>query len=238
MSARIDPKGRVVMVSGAGRGIGRAIAERLHADGYALSLGLRDPSLLADWGKGRENVLIHPYEARDRAVAAQWVEATVARFGRLDGVVANAGIIERFAFDRPDEDALDAMWDVNVKAPYRLIVAALPHLRRSGAGRIVTVVSLAGLRFGGGSPGYAMTKHATMALTQIARQFAWKDGVRATAICPGSTNTDFIAANRPGAPETLTQPSEIAEIVARVIALPNTASVAYIPVNYTAESKY
>lgn len=238
MSARIDPKGRVVMVSGAGRGIGRAVAERLHAEGYALSLGLRDPAMLAEWSNGRENVLIHPYEARDRVVAAKWVEATVSRFGRLDGVVANAGIVERFAFDQPDEDALDAMWDVNVKAPYRLIVAALPHLRRSGAGRVVTVVSLAGLRFGGGSPGYSMTKHATMALTQIARQFAWKDGVRATAICPGSTNTDFIAANRPGAPETLTQPSEIAEIVARVIALPNSASVAYIPVNYTAESKY
>ncbi|MHB1218093.1 MAG: SDR family NAD(P)-dependent oxidoreductase [Alphaproteobacteria bacterium] len=238
MSARIDPKGRVVMISGAGRGIGRAVAERLHAEGYALSLGLRDPATLAEWSKGRENVLIHPYEARDRAVAAQWVEATVARFGRLDAIVANAGIVERFAFDQPDENALDAMWDVNVKAPYRLIVAALPHLRQSGAGRIVTVVSLAGLRFGGGSPGYSMTKHATMALTQIARQFAWKDGVRATAICPGSTNTDFIAANRPGAPETLTQPSEIAEIVARVIALPNSASVAYIPVNYAAEAKY
>lgn len=238
MAARVDPKGRVVMISGAGRGIGRAVAERLHAEGYALSLGLRDPAALAAWVKGRENVILHNYEARDRAVAAKWVEATVARFGRLDAIVANAGIVERFPFDQPDEDALDAMWDVNVKAPYRLIVAALPHLKRSGAGRIVTVVSLAGLRFGGGSPGYSMAKHATMALTQIARQFAWKDGVRATAICPGSTNTEFIAANRPGAPETLTQPEDLAEIVAHVIALPNSASVAYIPVNYAAEAKY
>lgn len=238
MAARIDAKGRVVLISGAGRGIGRAVAERLHAEGYALSLGLRDPSALAEWSKARESVLLHNYEARDRAIAAKWVDATVARFGRLDGIVANAGIVERFPFDQPDEDALDAMWDVNVKAPYRLIVAALPHLKRSGAGRIVTVVSLAGLRFGGGSPGYSMAKHATMALTQIARQFAWKDGVRATAICPGSTNTDFIAANRPGASEMLTQPEDLAEIVARVIALPNSASVAYIPVNYTAEAKH
>ncbi|MGE0093316.1 MAG: SDR family NAD(P)-dependent oxidoreductase [Alphaproteobacteria bacterium] len=238
MAARIDPKGRVALISGAGRGIGRAVAEKLHQEGYALSLGLRDPGQLADWAKGRENVLLHNYEARDRAIAGKWVDATVARFGRLDAIVANAGIVERFPFDQPDEDALDAMWDVNLKAPYRLIVAALPHLRRSGAGRIVTVVSLAGLRFGGGSPGYAMAKHATLALTQIARQFAWKDGVRATAICPGSTNTEFIAANRPGAPETLTQPEDLAEIVARVIALPNSASVAYVPVNYTAEAKY
>lgn len=238
MAGLIDPVGRVAMISGAGRGIGRAVAEKLHAEGYGLSLGLRDPAVLADWAKGRDNVLLHPYEARDRAVAAQWVAATVSRFGRLDAVVANAGIVERFPFDQPDEDALDAMWDVNVKAPYRLIVAALPHLKKSGAGRIVTVVSLAGLRFGGGSPGYSMAKHATMALTQIARQFAWKDGVRATAICPGSTNTDFIAANRPNAPEKLTQPEDLTEIVARVIALPNNASVAYIPVNYTTEAKY
>ena len=238
MPARIDPKGRVVMVSGATRGIGRATAERLHAEGYALSLGARAPALLEEQWKGRERILVHPYEARDRAAAAHWVAATVARFGRLDGIVANAGTVERFPFDQPDEEALDAMWDVNVKAPYRLIVAALPHLRRSGAGRIVTIVSLAGLRYGGGSPGYAMTKHATLALTQIARQFAWADGVRATAICPGSTNTDFIVANRPSAPETLTQPEEIAEIVARVIALPNTASVAYVPVNFAAEARY
>lgn len=235
---RIEPQGRVVMISGANRGIGRAIAEKLHAEGYALSLGARDPATLDGWQGRTDRVLIHPYEARDREAGARWAEATVARFGRIDGVVANAGLVKRFAFDEPDEEALDAMWDVNVKAPYRLIVAALPHLRRSGAGRIVTIVSMAGLRYGGGSPGYAMTKFAAMGLTHIARQAAWKDGVRATALCPGSTNTDFIAANRPAEPEKLTQPGEIAEIVARVIALPNAASVAYVPVNCAAEAEY
>ena len=119
---------------------------------------------------------------------------------------------------------------------YRLIVAALPHLRASGAGRIVNLVSLAGLRYGGGSPGYAMVKHATQALTQIARQFAWADGVRATAICPGSTATDFIAGHLPAAADKLTQSEEVAALVALALGLPNSASVATIAVNWAAEA--
>jgi NAD(P)-dependent dehydrogenase (short-subunit alcohol dehydrogenase family) len=234
----LSPHGRVAMISGANRGIGRAMADRLYAGGYTLSLGVRRPETVADWAMAGDTarVLVHPFEARDAASPARWVEATVARFGRLDALVNNAGIVRRFAFDRPDEDALDAMWEVNLKAPYRLIVAALPHLRAAGAGRIVNLVSLAGLRYGGGSPGYAMTKFAAMALTDIARNFAFKDGVRATAICPGSTNTDFIAGHMPADGAKITQAEDLAEIVARILALPNEASVAYVPINWTKEA--
>ncbi len=233
MSA-LDPQGRVIMVSGANRGIGRAIAEHLSGLGYTLSLGVRRPESIAQWRA--RGALVARFEAREPASAARWVADTAAHFGRIDGLVNNAGIVRRFAFDRPDEAALDEMWDVNLKAPYRLIVAALPHLRASGAGRIVNLVSLAGLRYGGGSPGYAMVKHATQALTQIARQFAWADGVRATAICPGSTATDFIAGHLPAAADKLTQPEDVAALVALALGLPNSASVATIAVNWAAEA--
>ena len=233
----LKPQGRVVLVSGANRGIGRAIAERLHADGYCLSLGVRRPEAVADWkmfADGRAHV--HPFEARDTDAPARWVQAAVARFGRLDAVVNNAGVVRRFTFDQLDEAALDEMWEVNLKTPYRVIVAALPHLKAAGTGRIVNLVSLAGLRYGGGSPGYSMTKFAAMALTDIARNFAFKDGVRATAICPGSTNTEFIAGHMPVDGAKITQAEDLAEIVSRVLTLPNEASVSYIPVNWTAEA--
>lgn len=66
------------------------------------------------------------------------MKATVARFGRLDALVNNAGILRMVDFERGTEEDLDALWTVNVKAPFRLIRAALPPLRATGAGRIAT----------------------------------------------------------------------------------------------------
>ena len=114
MSA-LDPQGRVIMVSGANCGIGRAIAEHLWGVGYKLSLGARRPESIAHWRA--RGALVAPFEAREPTSAARWVADTAAHFGRIDGLVNNAGIVRRFAFDRPDEAALDEMWDVNLKAP-------------------------------------------------------------------------------------------------------------------------
>ncbi len=233
---RLEPAGRVVMISGANRGIGLAIARRLHADGYGLSLGARDPAALAGatGDLGDERVLRHAYEARDPDAAAPWVAATLERFGRLDGLVNNAGILHHHPVEPFDEALLDESWAVNVKAPYRLSVAAMPHLRAAGSGRIVNLVSLSGIRYKGGSPSYAITKFAAMGLAQVLRKAAWDDGVRVTALCPGDTLTDMTALS--GTPaEIQTSPENLAEIVSHVLALPNIASVATIPVNCRAE---
>ncbi len=82
-------EGRVVMISGANRGIGRAIAHCLHGKDYALSLGARDPASIELAG---EAVLSHRHDATDAASNEAWVAATVARFGRIDGLVNNAGV--------------------------------------------------------------------------------------------------------------------------------------------------
>lgn len=235
--AVLPAAGRVVMVSGANRGIGLAVARRLHADGYTLSLGARNVAALARavGSLGGERVLCCRYDADDRASASAWVDATVARFGRIDALVNNAGILRRFPPDQPDEAALDDMWTVNVKAPYRLTAAALPLLRKTGSGRIVNVVSTVGLRYKGGVPGYALTKFAAMALTHVIRYAGWNDGVRVTALCPGETRTDMtagiVATGHPA-----TEPETLAAIVSLVIALPNEASVAALPINCVLES--
>jgi NADP-dependent 3-hydroxy acid dehydrogenase YdfG len=107
------------MISGANRGIGLAIAQRIHADGYCVSLGARVMAALdaATADLGDERVSRHRFEARDRAMAKTWVAETVERFGRLDGLVNNAGVLLDFPYDEPDEDMLDEMWEVHVKAP-------------------------------------------------------------------------------------------------------------------------
>ena len=129
--------GRVVMVSGANRGIGAAIARKLAADGHRLSLGARRLDALASHAANLDldRVLLHYYEATDSDSARAWVEATAARFGGIDVLVNNAGLIYRPGLEDLDEDSLDEMWAVNVKGPLRMTRLALPHLRRSGSGR-------------------------------------------------------------------------------------------------------
>ena len=226
---------RVVLVSGAGRGLGAAIAKRLTVEGWTLSLGLRDPARRPD---ALASAFAHRFDAEEPATAPAWVEATVARFGRLDALVNNAGILRMVDFDTGTEDDLDALWAVNVKAPFRLIRAALPHLRKSGRGRIVNIASTDAKRYRQGtSVGYAMTKHALLAMTQAARFAGWEDGVRATALCPGAIDTDLIA-NLPGAtpPAGRLNPATVAELVCLLLRLPDQASVAELVVNTRLEA--
>jgi NAD(P)-dependent dehydrogenase (short-subunit alcohol dehydrogenase family) len=224
---------RVAMVSGASRGLGAAIARRLATDGWALSLGLRDTAT-----SSVPEALACRFDATDPATAQPWVDATMARFGRIDALVNNAGILRMVDFAQGSEDDLDALWAVNVKAPFRLIRAALPHLRAAGQGRGVNIASTDAKRYRQGtSVGYAMTKHALLAMTQAVRFAGWEDGVRATALCPGAIDTDLIA-NLPGVTpkqDRLT-PETVADMVAFLLSLPNQASVPELIANTRLES--
>jgi NAD(P)-dependent dehydrogenase (short-subunit alcohol dehydrogenase family) len=229
---------KVAMVSGGGRGVGAAITERLLADGWAVSIGVRDTGQAARFDAPRARLDAHPFDADDPGTAAPWVAATVERWGRLDALVNNAGILRSVDFETGDEADLDAMWAVNAKAPFRLIRAALPHLRATGEGRIVNIASTDAKRYRAGvSVGYTMTKHALLALTQAARFAGWEDGVRATAICPGATDTDLIA-DIPGVTpkDQRIQPETVAAMVAFVLSLPNQASVPELIANTRLES--
>lgn len=218
---------RVAMVSGANRGIGREIALELARRGYRLSLGMRDPHTF----DGGSDALVHRYEARDPQSAREWVGATLERFGRLDVLVSNAGICRMIDFDNGTDELLAETFDINVHAPFRLVQAALPHLRRSGTGRFVQLASLSGKRVKNLNVGYQMSKHAMVALAHAVRRAGWDDGVRATAICPGFVNTDMAAGVADLEPAAMTQPRDLALIVANTIELPNTASMAELLVN-------
>lgn len=217
-----DPAGRVVMVSGAARGIGRAIAARLAEQGWQVSAGLRSP------GAGPHHV--HRYEAEEPGSAEAWVAAVLARFGRLDALVNAAGINPMAGLLDADETPHDAMWRVNVKGPLRLIRAAWPHLAAAGEGRVVNLASLSGKRVANANLGYAMSKFAVVALTQEVRRLGWDSGIRATCLCPGFVDTDMTAgAAFPRA--QMTRPEDIAELVATLLRLPNTATIGEIRVN-------
>ena len=216
--------GRVVMVSGANRGIGSAIAARLAADGHRLSLGARRPDALAEHAPEVEpdRILLHHHDATDLESARRWVEATVERFGGIDVLVNSAGVVDRTGLESMDENVLDEMWAVNVKGPLRLTRLALPYLRQSGSGRVINMASLSAKRVKGDAlPGYSMTKYALLALSHAVRQVGWEDGIRVTALCPGPVATDMMDPDD----KTITQPEDVADLVVTLIGLPNTASV-------------
>ena len=225
----LESKGRVVMLSGANRGIGRAIADTLNRKGYKLSLGVRKPETLEDIAS--DDILVQGYDAERPETAAAWTEATLARFGKIDGLVNNAGVyLSARIEDGLDED-FDRLWRVNVKGPLKLIQLTLPHLKTAGHGRIVNIVSLSGKRVpSDDSAGYAMSKHAALALHHATRRAAWDDGVRATAVCPGLVDTDMVSWSDV-ARDQMINPADLAEAIAMVMALPDHAVVAELVVN-------
>ena len=223
----MDPAGRVAMVSGATRGIGRAVTERLLGAGYTVSAGVRDPSRLP----AHERLTGHRFDAAARGSAEDWVAATLARHGRIDALVNAAGINPRGTMLDPDETAFDAMWTVNAKGPMRVIRAAWPHLVAAREGRVVNIASLSGKRVRNDNLGYAMSKFAVMALTQEVRRQGWDHGIRATTVCPGFVDTDMTAHVTKVSRDSMTRPEDIAALIESVLRLPNNATVAELLVN-------
>ena len=237
----LAPHGRVILISGASRGIGAAIARRLHADGYTLSLGARDPKMASDalGAHDQARVMTARFDALDADSARQWIAATAERFGRIDGLINNAGILRMVRFDEGDEAAMNEMWSVNVMAPFRLLRLALPHLRKAGHGRVVNIASTDAKRFrdATSSIGYVMTKHAVLVLSHAAKFAGWDDGVRVTALCPGAVETELIAGLAGATPAAgRMKPETVAHTVSFLLSLPDTASVAELPMNTRLES--
>ena len=228
----LSPNGRVVMISGANRGIGLATANLLAERGYTLSLGARSAEKLeAATAHLGDQVMRFAWDAKQPETSKAWAAATAERFGRIDGVFANAGVSLTAKIEDDDESAFDEMWEVNFKGPLRTIRAALPWLRQTGQGRVVVLASLAGKRVLNPSLGYAASKFAAVALTHAVRRIGWADGVRATALCPGMVETDMVAHVEIPEGQFKIEPEVIAESVAYLLSLPNNASVAELLVN-------
>jgi len=222
----LDVDNRIVMVSGASRGIGRTVVDRLLKSGFRVSAGLRDPSRL----KESEKLMTRRYDAEDVESPISWVNATVARWGGVDAIVNAAGVNPKVRVSDEGETELDEMWRVNVKGPLRLVRATLPHLAVCGHGRVINLGSLAGKRVGS-NVGYAMTKFAVVALTHGIRREGRAAGIRATVICPGYVATDMTRNDDEIPRHEMSQPGDIARLVETALMLPNNASVSEVLVH-------
>lgn len=225
---------KVVLITGANRGIGYAVAKHLAAKGYRLSLGVRDLNAFSQ----DELLQAYPeqlqccwFDASEPDSAISWMTQAHARFDRIDALINCAGLLKIFHLEDEDESALDEMWEVNIKGTLRACRSALPYLRQVDEGRIINLVSMSGKRVKGLSAGYAMTKFAQQALSQSLRNIGWDDGIRVTSVCPSWVNTDMASEHCSMASETLTQPEDVAALIASLLELPNNAVVGELAIN-------
>jgi NAD(P)-dependent dehydrogenase (short-subunit alcohol dehydrogenase family) len=186
--------GRVALVTGAGRGIGRAVAAALGGAGAAVVLTARtrreiDAGARALTGDGRSALAVRCDVRNARSVRAA-VDAAVRRFGRLDILVNNAGTFQIATLADTDEPLWDSILDTNLKGAYLMTRAALPHLVQS-RGHIIDMVSMSARVVFPGNAAYAAAKCGLLGFTNVLRDELRPLGVRVTAVLPGAVDTSL-----------------------------------------------
>ena len=212
-------QGKVALITGASRGIGAAVAHALHGQGVSLGLASRSGD---DLGLG--GVVAQACDVRERDQVESAVAATVERFGRLDILVANAGVGAYGPLLELAPEHLEEMIDVNVRGTIYAVRAALPHLLESGAADIVTIASEAGRRGVPYEAVYCASKFAQVGFTRSLDHELRERGVRCTNVCPGGVATDF-AMGRGRTPEMpelqgMMRAEDVAEVVLFMLTRP------------------
>jgi NADP-dependent 3-hydroxy acid dehydrogenase YdfG len=215
----------VIVITGASAGIGRATARELLAAGARVVLGARRLDRLKELETDHpDQVAAVEMDVRDAAASQRLVATALERFGRLDGLIANAGIgLYGGILDHTDE-ALATMIDTNVGGTVWPIRAVVPHFIERGAGDIIIVASVAGFRGAADEAVYAATKFAQVGLAGALDRELREHGVRVTTIGPAGTSTEFAmgTGRYEGMPalETYLQPEDIAFAIRTVLEQP------------------
>jgi NADP-dependent 3-hydroxy acid dehydrogenase YdfG len=201
-------QGKVVVITGASSGLGEATARLLSAEGATVVLGARRidrlkslaDELTARGGKALAVVtnVTHCDQVK------RLVDAAVQKFGRIDVMINNAGLMPQSPLERLKVDEWDRMIDVNIKGVLYGIAAALPYMKQQKAGHIINVSSVAGHKVRPGTAVYAATKHAVRALSEGLRQEVKPYNIRTTVISPGAVATEL--------PNSVTDPDTAARI--------------------------
>lgn len=178
---------RVALITGCSRGIGRNLAQRMSEAGYTVCATARSVGAL----DGLDVAFKLSLDVASEESARDAVCAARERFGRIDVLVNNAGVSTQAAIEELPEEALRAMFDVNVLGTARMMRLVAPAMREQRSGDIVNISSLVGRMAVPVNGGYAATKFAVEALSDAARQELASFGVRVIVVEPGSISTEF-----------------------------------------------
>ncbi len=203
--------GKVVVITGASSGLGEATARYLVERGATVALGARRAERLQALvgeitGKGGQ-AFAFATDVTDAAQVQRLVDAAVERFGRIDVMLNNAGLMAHSPLERRKIADWNQMIDVHIKGVLYGIAAALPHMQRQKSGHIINVSSVAGHKVGVNNAVYAATKTAVRVLSEGLRQEVKPWNLRTTIISPGAIATDCPAQSRPKASPTTSRAS-------------------------------
>jgi len=196
-------KDKVVLVTGAGSGIGSAVAERLAREGASLSLlDISKEGL----NKTRERILkhvsdhqscLHVTDVSSEVQIKHSINETYKKYGRIDGLYNNAGIVEEKLAPLSDYSSveLQKVLDVNLKGAFMVLKYTIPYFLKQNFGAVVNASSIAGIRAVPHESGYVASKHGVSGLTKAAALDCAKSGIRVNAIAPGAILTELIMAS-------------------------------------------
>jgi NAD(P)-dependent dehydrogenase (short-subunit alcohol dehydrogenase family) len=182
---------KTALVTGGGRGIGRAIAQRLAAEGARVIVTGRTVSEIESVAQAVGGMALQ-VDLGDRVDLGRTLERLQNDVGMVHVLVNNAGIAESAPFDRTSDAAWDRTMEVNVHAPFALMKALVPAMIKAGFGRVVNVASNAGRMGYAYTSAYCASKHALVGLTRALAAEIPRSGVTVNAVCPGWVATKMV----------------------------------------------
>lgn len=231
-------KDKVVIITGASSGMGEAAAKHLAALGATVVLGARRADKIEQLAKG-----INATGGKALAVTAdvtfleqvkKLVDTAVEKFGKVDVILNNAGIMPLSPMDRINVEEWNTMIDVNIKGVLNGIAAVLPYMKAQKFGQIINTSSVAGHKVFNGSAVYSATKYAVRALTEGLRMEVKAYNIRTTIVCPGAVKTELLdhiseadiqQANKDYVGEVGISPDSFARVVAFAISQPEDVDI-------------
>lgn len=190
-------KGKIALVTGANRGIGKAIAECFAKEGAIVYVNSRTEGSIDQWAeelssKYSTNVIPIYFDVTDRVGAKNSIIKIKKEYGKLDVLVNNAGITSNELLNSITRDTLEKLFDVNVFAVIEMMQLASKLMMRNKSGSIINISSIVGQRGNKGQLAYSATKGAVISLTKSAAKELANYKIRVNSIAPGLTNTDAI----------------------------------------------
>jgi NAD(P)-dependent dehydrogenase (short-subunit alcohol dehydrogenase family) len=185
--------GRHVLVTGGGRGIGRAVARAFSAVGAAVTVTGRDAAALEEAVRAGDAAGREAFDVTDEAATLAGIAAAAGRLGPVDVLVANAGAAESGPFLRSDAALFRRMLDLNLMSVVHCARAVLPAMQERRQGRIIAIGSTAGLKGYAYVTAYTAAKHAVVGFVKALALETATAGITVNAVCPGYTETDLVS---------------------------------------------